>query len=318
MKKINLGVIYAGEHANRNILPTILKNKKYKLKGIFIRSKKNYDLKYKNYYKKKKDILEDKKIDTVYISSPNSIHYKNILECLKKNKNVISEKPLCINLNEYKKIKLLSNKKKKIVFEAFMFIYHDIFRYFNNFIQSKKKEKLDIELKFLIPERSSGDVRYKKSLGGGAYYDCGCYLFKFLSTIMSYKDAKLGKKTFKFCKIYKIDNYGEYKLKKDKWKIKLIWGLGFKYYNRIMINYKNQKLVADRFFSKDSLTNSIIRIISSKKKYSILKKFRKQNHFYNMFDYYHKMRGSKKLNVIYAMELEDYQKLYLNKIPYKL
>ena len=54
MKKINLGIIYAGEHANRNILPTILKNEKYELKGIFIRSKKNYDLKYKNYYKKKK------------------------------------------------------------------------------------------------------------------------------------------------------------------------------------------------------------------------------------------------------------------------
>ena len=54
MKQINLGIIYAGEHANRNILPTILKNKKYELKGILIRSKKNYNLKYKNYYKKKK------------------------------------------------------------------------------------------------------------------------------------------------------------------------------------------------------------------------------------------------------------------------
>ena len=30
MKKINLGIIYAGEHANRNIIPTILKIEKYK------------------------------------------------------------------------------------------------------------------------------------------------------------------------------------------------------------------------------------------------------------------------------------------------
>ena len=77
-------------------------------------------------------------------------------------------------------------------------------------------------------------------------------------------------------------------------------------------------MVADRFFSKDSLTNSIISIISSKKKYRILKKFRKQNHFSSMFNYYYKMRSSKELNINYAIELENHQKLYLNKIPYKL
>ena len=71
-----------------------------------------------------------KKLIQFIFHLPNSIHYKNVIECLKKNKNVISEKPLCINLSEYKKIKILSNKKNKIVFEAFMFVYHDIFQYF--------------------------------------------------------------------------------------------------------------------------------------------------------------------------------------------
>ena len=40
MKKINIAIIYAGEHANRNILPILSESKKFNLKGIFIRSKK--------------------------------------------------------------------------------------------------------------------------------------------------------------------------------------------------------------------------------------------------------------------------------------
>lgn len=318
MKKINIAIIYAGEHANRNILPILSESKKFNLKGIFIRSKKNFSLKYKKYYKKKREILNDKKIDTIYISSPNSIHYKNVIDCLKKNKNVISEKPLCINLNEYKKIKILSNKKNKIVFEAFMFVYHDIFQYFIQLIKNKKKANVIIDLKFLIPKRNIDDVRYKKSLGGGAFYDCGCYLFKFLSTIINYKDTGLVSPKFKFSKIHKIDNYGKLNFKKNSWKIKLEWGIGFKYLNKIKISYKDTKLVADRFFSKNFLENSIVKKISKKKKHIELKKFKKQNHFFQMFDYYYKLRNNNELKRRYAVELENHQKVYLNKIPYKL
>ena len=102
-----------------------------------------------------------------------------------------------------------------------MFVYHDIFEFFSQFIKSKNKANLIIDLKFLIAKRNIDNIRYKKSLGGGAFYDYGRYLFKFLSTIINYKYISLANLKFKFSKIHKIDNYGELNLNKNKWKIKL-------------------------------------------------------------------------------------------------
>ena len=84
MKKNNIGILYAGEHAHRNILPILVENNKFNLCGIYIKSNKNFNPIYKNFYKSKSQILNDPSIDTIYISSPNSRHVNNILEVLKK------------------------------------------------------------------------------------------------------------------------------------------------------------------------------------------------------------------------------------------
>ena len=50
-------------------------------------------------------------------------HYENILKCFKSNKNVITEKPAVISLEEIKNLK--NNLNNKIFFaEAFMYRYH--------------------------------------------------------------------------------------------------------------------------------------------------------------------------------------------------
>ena len=64
------------------------------------------------------DMFNDSNIDTIYIASPNSLHFTHAYKALEHNKNVIVEKPFASNLSEAKKLKDLAISKKLFLFEA--------------------------------------------------------------------------------------------------------------------------------------------------------------------------------------------------------
>ena len=61
---------------------------------------------------KEDDIFLDKEINLVSLASYDDYHYSQILKCFKYNKNVIVEKPMCLNPNQLKNIYKLTKKKK--------------------------------------------------------------------------------------------------------------------------------------------------------------------------------------------------------------
>lgn len=61
--------------------------------------------------------------DTIYIASPNSLHYQQAKDCLKANKNIIVEKPFCSNNKESLEIINLANEMGLYVFEAMSINY---------------------------------------------------------------------------------------------------------------------------------------------------------------------------------------------------
>ena len=98
IKKKNIGLIgagYWGLNLVRNfhkigVLKTIsdvdIKKKK---KVLEISNKLNFTSNYK-------DVLSDKSIVAVAISTPAKTHYKLVIEALKSDKHVFVEKPLCL------------------------------------------------------------------------------------------------------------------------------------------------------------------------------------------------------------------------------
>ena len=58
--------------------------------------------------------FSDKDINLVSIASYDNFHFSQILKGIKSGKNLIIEKPLCLNLYQLKKISNLLKKNKKI------------------------------------------------------------------------------------------------------------------------------------------------------------------------------------------------------------
>jgi len=91
-----------------------------KVKTICEKNKKKIQILKKKYpnkiiTSKEEDIFLDKEINLVSLASYDDHHYDQILKCFRYHKNVIVEKPMCLNLNQLKNIyKLTKTKKIKI------------------------------------------------------------------------------------------------------------------------------------------------------------------------------------------------------------
>ena len=71
-----------------------------------LRLKKFKDIKI---YKNSDDLINDKTINTVSICTYDHFHMDQIIKCLKNNKNVFCEKPLCFNYDQFKILKKTSS-----------------------------------------------------------------------------------------------------------------------------------------------------------------------------------------------------------------
>ena len=152
---------------------SVLKEKKIK---IFIASKS---------YKKKipgiaeqfhsyEYALKKSKPDIVYISLPNSKHFKWAKKSLNLKYNTIIDKPITSNDKQLNELIKLSKKNRKLLVESIFFNYH---------IQMKKITRMykndtykRINAKFIIPKPDKKSILMSKKLGGGVLMDMGPYI----------------------------------------------------------------------------------------------------------------------------------------------
>ena len=89
---------------------------------------------------KEDEIFFDKEVNLVSIASYDHFHYNQILKCFKYKKNMIIEKPLCLNSNQLKKIYLLSKKNKDIKITSNLVLRTNSL--FKDFKQRIRKQKI--------------------------------------------------------------------------------------------------------------------------------------------------------------------------------
>jgi len=292
MKTIKIAAWSIGEHAQRNILPAFSNTTNTELCGIYTRNAeilKEQSLKYGcRSYASSTEMLNDIDLDAIYISSPNSLHYEQILEALKCGKHVLVEKSALSTIAETKQILDIASKNGLFVMEAFMYHFHQQFEDLKNLIESKKYGPIVfIEASFGFPHLNEGNIRYSKRLSGGALNDAGAYTISAVLNLLGL-DSVLEYSLIDTQRGYEVDTSGLAIFKKNKAKAICKWAFGSSYRNDIIIWCEKGHILVERAFSKPpgyeskiQITNngvSIEEIVSGK-----------DNHFVKMIDCFTEM-----------------------------
>ena len=108
-KKINVAIVGCGHIAQKHaLILTSKKNKKFNLVAVCDINKekaKNFGKKFKiNFFYNIDNLLKSTNVDLVVICTSSGYHYENAMTVSKYKKNVVIEKPICLNLFEAKKV----------------------------------------------------------------------------------------------------------------------------------------------------------------------------------------------------------------------
>jgi predicted dehydrogenase len=138
-------------------------------------------------------MLADSEVDAVYIATLHPFHFEWIVHSVQAGKHVLCEKPLTMNLREAKQAKLLAERRRCLLREAFMYRHHPQTQQVVDMVSSGVIGKVRmIEANFCYNSGIQPESRLQaKALGGGAILDIGCYTMSFARLVAGRAQGRL-------------------------------------------------------------------------------------------------------------------------------
>lgn len=176
IKKLNIGIIACSNVADKRFLPAL---KQSKLANLYMIGSRNIS-KAKKFAEKYKclrfgnydDVLNNKEIDIVYISTPITLKDKLFKKAIKQKKHILSEKPAFMNLQQTNSILNLCKINRINFFEGWMFKYHPQHILVKELLKKNEIGNLRyFDSKFTYPQPKGKNIRLDNTLGGGIFYD---------------------------------------------------------------------------------------------------------------------------------------------------
>ena len=169
-----------GNHAQRNLLPAIVRAPEWHLAGVHSRNattRANIASEYRaREFASPDDMLACDDVQAVLLAGPNAVHASQAAQVMAAGKHVFVEKSLACSLSEATDLIGLARAHDVVLAECFMYAYHAQFRRLQSFVHSQSFGKLQsMDARFGFPHLPAGDIRYSSSLGGGALNDVGAY-----------------------------------------------------------------------------------------------------------------------------------------------
>uniref|UniRef100_UPI0032177F6E Gfo/Idh/MocA family protein n=1 Tax=uncultured Draconibacterium sp. TaxID=1573823 RepID=UPI0032177F6E len=123
------------------------------------------------------ELVNDPKVDAIYIATPHSHHHEHTLLCLNHKKPVLCEKAFALNLKEVKEMIACAKENNTFLMEAFWTMFQPSFRKAMEILNSGELGKLKIvRSDFAFNAPFIEDKRlYSIELGGGSLLDIGIY-----------------------------------------------------------------------------------------------------------------------------------------------
>jgi predicted dehydrogenase len=198
-KKLKIGLIGCGAHAQIAHLPFLKKNSRCDLIAIcdtdprklnHLGSKYSIQKKYQDF----QEIVEDKEIEALVIATPSYLHAPMTVTAMRYGKDVLCETPMSVDLKEAREmVRVSKNTKRKLILA----------------MNNRLRQDVQILKKF-IREGELGDIYYAKagwligtrewilspgrlesmSKGGGAFLSLGVHLLDIALFLLANKKAK--------------------------------------------------------------------------------------------------------------------------------
>lgn len=146
---------------------------------------------FKKAYGSYEELVQDEKVDLVYIATPHSEHYSNAMLCLKHKKPVLCEKAFTVNAKQAKELFDYAKKEKVFIAEAIWTRYMPMLTTIKEVIASGiigKPVMLSANLGYPI---SQVERMVSPKLAGGALLDLGVYPLNFAAMIFGTEIEKI-------------------------------------------------------------------------------------------------------------------------------
>jgi predicted dehydrogenase len=179
--KVRWGVLGAAR-INRRLIPGLKQSNNAELLAIASRDRDKAhqaaaqwgaELAYDSY----EALLNDRRIEAVYIPLPNTLHVEWAIKAAQAGKHVLCEKPLALTPEDVLKVKEAAENNKVQVMEAFMYRFHPQQERVRELLaEGAIGEARVVRASFAFPMVTGNyNIRLDNALGGGAIWDVGCY-----------------------------------------------------------------------------------------------------------------------------------------------
>ncbi len=126
-------------------------------------------------------MLQDKNVDLVYVATPHSEHYDNMMLCIRYKKPVLCEKAFTVNVGQAREVFEYAEKEKVFVTEAIWTRYMPMVNMIKDVLEQGmigKPELLSANLSYSLEHVQR---LYDPALAGGSLLDLGVYPINFAS-----------------------------------------------------------------------------------------------------------------------------------------
>jgi predicted dehydrogenase/threonine dehydrogenase-like Zn-dependent dehydrogenase len=184
---INIGLVGPGNFAKEILLPLLRRDKNFNLKWVIASNPiharqiaERYH--FESFGTSYEELLQDKEVDLVIITTPNNLHHEMTVKAAKANKAVFVEKPLCLNKEELQDIVQVQRETGMPIIVGFN-------RRYSPLVVKLKEEMKRLSPPFMVNYRVNADfipiARWvqQPEIGGGRVIAECCHfidLFNFL------------------------------------------------------------------------------------------------------------------------------------------
>ena len=182
---VNWGFIGAGVVATKALAPAVRSARNANLYAVASRDiSRALNLSPSCVYDNYDELINDPKVEAIYISLPNNVHASIASRALMAGKAVLCEKPLTMNYQESEELVRVSKASNSLLVEAIWFRWHPrLIKACEQIAAGVIGEITQIDAAFTYVNNNKGNYRFDPALGGGALLDLGPYPLHLIASL---------------------------------------------------------------------------------------------------------------------------------------